>query len=132
VAEVLHAPAKETAIDVLGEIMRQGYTLTVRTRAEALHHKVGAQTITYADKLQIRGTAPLSPELSEAARAHRDELLAAACVLDPPVGWIATLVERYLEGRVNLAMLANNVAAFVGLHPREGARLAPVIEVALR
>lgn len=52
--------------------------------------------------------------------------------MHPPVSWIAILTQRYLEGRVNLAMLANNVAGFVGLHPKEGARLAPVIAEVLR
>jgi hypothetical protein len=57
------------------------------------------------------------------------------------------LVERYLSGeeieirregwrgpyRVGLAMLAANVAAFIGLHPAvDGPRLEAIIEEALR
>jgi hypothetical protein len=96
-------------------------------------HKVGPQPITCADKLQVRGNEPLPPDLSEAIAAHRDELLAAACVIRPPVGWLSFLVRRYRDGRAPLAMLAANVAAFMGTHPaHDGPRLEPMIEEALK
>ena len=108
--------------------MRRGYTFGVRTRVVVHDHKVGPQPITYADKLQVLGVEPLPPDLSEAVAAHRDELLAAACVIRPPVSWLAFLVGRYRVGRAPLRMLPANVAAFVGLHPaHDGPRLVPII-----
>ncbi len=105
----------------------------MRTRVEAHAHKVGVQYVTYADKLLVKGGECLPPDLREAVAEHRAELLAAACVLAPPVPWVAALVENCRAGRARLAMLAANAAAFVGLHPtHDGARLQPVIEEALR
>jgi hypothetical protein len=142
-----NSPAELEAIDVLHDLRDRGYRLTVRTRTETHDHKVGAQAITYADKLQVRGDDPIPEELCEDIAAHRDELLAAACVLDPPVRWILILVERYLSGeeievrrdgyrgpyRVRLAMLAANVASFIGLHPaHDGPRLEPIIREVLQ
>jgi hypothetical protein len=142
------AATHSTAAAVLHELLRRGYTLDVRTRVEVVEYRqYGVQTITYADKLRVLGRERLTPELREAVREHRDELMAAACVLRPPVPWMRTLVARYLSGeaddvrrdgwrdeyRVRLAMVAANVAAFIGLHPaHDGPRLEPIIEETLR
>jgi hypothetical protein len=121
------------ASEVLADLLRRGYTLDVRTRVEAHDHKVGSQSITYADKLLVRGDESLTPDLREAVQEHRDELLAAACVIRPPVAWLDFLVGRYRESRAPLGMLAANVAAFIGLHPaHDGPRLESIIEEALR
>ena len=121
------------AVEVLAELQRRGHRVSVITRVDVHEHRLGPQPISYADKLWIRTPQPLTDELRAAIRANRDELLAAACVLDPPVPWLATLVRRYRTGRANRVMLANNVAAFMGLHPgEEGPRLAPIIEEVLR
>jgi hypothetical protein len=129
------APTK-TSIEILRAIYGCGYRLTVRTRIEVHDHK-----------LQVRGDDPIPPHLAEEIRAHRDELLAAACVIDPPVSWLRVLVERCRSGRemevrregwrgpyrIRLAMVAANVAAFIGLHPNEdGPLLERIIEEALR
>jgi hypothetical protein len=148
VVEAASTIPQRTAVETLREAMRQGYTLTVRTRTEVAERPgAGTHVVTYADKLQIRGHKPVPPELRSAMVAHRDELLAAACVIRPPVPWVQILVERYLTGseevvrregwkgpyRVRLAMVAANVAAFIGLHPaHDGERLEPIIEEALR
>jgi hypothetical protein len=143
----VEALATRTASEVLAELLREGYTLDVKTRVEAHDHKVGAQAITYADKLLVLGDEPLTPDLRVAVREHRDELLAAACVIRPPEPWLRILVERHgtseavevkRDGwngpyRVRLAMLAANVAAFIGLHPaHDGPRLEPIIGEVLK
>ena len=129
----MEAVATMRAGEVLAELLVRGYSLDVQTRIEAHGHKVGAQTVTYGDKLLVRGGEPLPPDLRAAVADHRDELLAAACVIRPPVGWLNFLVGRYREGRAALSMLAANVAAFVGLHPAyDGPRLEAIIEEALR
>ena len=130
---VEYAVAAMSAGETLEELLVRGYTLEVQTRVEAHDHKVGAQSITYGDKLLVRGLEPLPPDLREAVADHRDELLAAACVIRPPVGWLEFLIGRYREGRAALGMLAANVATFIGLHPAcDGPRLEAIIEEALR
>lgn len=125
--------ATRTAGEVFAKLLARGYTLDVRTRVETHEHKVGAQSITYADKLQVRGDVPLPPDLREAVAEHRNELLAAACMIRPPVGWLEFLVRCYRDGRAPLGMLAANVAAFIGLHPaHDGERLKAIIEEALQ
>jgi hypothetical protein len=136
-----------SAVEVLRDIYARRCHLTVRTRTEVHDHKEGAQTITYADKLQVRGQKSVPPELEAAIVEHRDELLAAACVISLPVPWLKTLVERHQTGqevevrregwkgpyRVRLAMVAANVASFIGRHPtNDGPRLEPIIREVLR
>jgi hypothetical protein len=129
--ETLASSSATAAGEVLADLLRLGYTLDVRTRIEAHDHKVGAQTITYADKLLVRADEPLTPGLRKAVQEHRDELLAAACVIRPPVEWLDFLVGRYRDGRAPPGMLAANVAAFIGLHPaHDGPRLEEIIEEA--
>jgi hypothetical protein len=143
----MDAAAIGTASEVLDELLRCGYTLSVKTRVELHAHKVGPQSLTYADRLYVEGPRFLTDDLRGAIRANRDELLAAACVLNPPARWLRVLVERYLSGcavevrregwkgpyPVRLVMLAANVVGFVGLHPADdGPRLEPIIEEALR
>jgi hypothetical protein len=133
--------------DVLAMLAEHGYTLSVKTRIETVYHKWGAQAVTYADKLKVIGPEPLPPNLRADVKTHRDELLVVACVLAPPVGWLQVLVERYRTGhedvvhrdgwqgpyRVGLAMLAANVAAFIGQHPAyDGSRYEDLINRALR
>ena len=137
-----------TASEVLAELLRRGYTLTVQTRVETtVRQGDGVHTLTLADRLYVEGPEVLSDDLRQAVREHRDELLAAACVIRPPVPWLRVLVERHRSGeethvrregwkgpyRVRLGMVAANVASFIGLHPGEdGPRLEPIIEEALR
>ncbi len=107
----------------------------------------GTHAITYADELLLRGGGEPTPELRALVHDHRVELLAAACVMRPPVPWLRVLVDRYRSGyeievrrsgwkgpyRIRLAMVAANVAAFIGLHPaHDGPRLEPIIEEVLR
>jgi len=135
------------AVGVLRDLYSRGYRLTVRTRVERRYHRGGAQATTYADKLQIRGDDPLPPDLHKEIALHRDELLAAACVLSPPVAWMGVLVARYRSGetvearrdgwkgpyRVRLGMVAANVASFIGLEPTlDGPHLEEIIGEALR
>jgi hypothetical protein len=129
----MEAPVRtRTASEVLAELHRQGYRVAVITRVDVHHHKVGPQPITYAARLWVETPQPLTDDLRGAIRAKRDELLAAACVLSPPVPWIATLVRRYRAGGTPLAMLAANVAAFMQLHPaHDGPGLEPIIEEVL-
>jgi hypothetical protein len=144
---ILSSPRTHTAAEVLEELEGGGYTLDVRTRVELSEANGGAHSITYADKLLIKGPSALTPELREVVAEYRDELLAAACVMDPPVSWLRVLVDRYYSGyavevrrigwkgpyQVRLAMIAANVAAFIGLHPaHDGPRLEAIIEEALR
>jgi hypothetical protein len=89
--------ALSASVRVLDELMRQGYTVGVKTRVDVYEHKVGPHPVTYAHKLVVR-PAGLPDELREAVREHRDELLATACVIRPPVPWLAVLVDRYLRG----------------------------------
>jgi hypothetical protein len=81
---------------------------------------------------------------------HRDELLAAACVMDPPVSWLRELASRCRRGvvfvstrtdakgerityRITPEVLAANVASFIGKHPaRDGPTLVPTVRHALR
>ncbi len=135
------------SVEALRTLLEAGYVLDVRVRVEVSEEHGGTHAVTYADNLLVRGAYPLTPELREIVREHRDELLAAACVIRPPVPWLRVLVDRYRTGyevevrrsgwkgpyRVRLAMVAANVAAFIGLHPaHDGPRLEPIIEEALR
>ena len=132
-----------TAREVLDELLQCGYTISAITRAEVHEHKVGTQTVTYADKLYVEGPQTLADDLRAAIRERRDELLAVACVISPPVPWMRVLVERYLAGQevevrregwkgpyqVRLAMVAANVAGFIELHPtHDGPRLESIIK----
>ncbi len=134
--------ARSTASQVLADLLARGYTLDVKTRIEEIEHRAGVQCVTYADKLVVRGSEPLPPDLRADIAEHRDELLVAACVLHPPVGWLKVLIAHYRTGheeivrrngwkgpyRVGLAMLAANVAAFIGQHPaRDGPRYEVLI-----
>jgi hypothetical protein len=128
-----HAVAVLSAGEALDELLVRGYTLEVQTCIRVHEHKVGAQSITYGDKLLVRGLEPLDHDLRQAVADHRDELLAAACVIRPPVGWLDFLVGRCREGRASIGMLAANVASFIGLHSaQDGPRLEAIIEEALR
>jgi hypothetical protein len=155
---MLASPPK-TAPEVLTELLEHGYALSVRTRVEVTDHKVGSQHTTYADKLYVEGPEPLPGELRHAITEHREELLAAACILNPPVSWLETMIRRYRagvaaetkrmvpyrkrDGTVGLKTapvaasitpetIANNVAVFIGLHPaRDGERLLPIIQEVL-
>jgi len=122
-----------SAGEALDELLVRGYALEVQTCIRVYEHKVGAQSITYGDKLLVSGLEPLPHELRQAVVDHRDDLLAAACVIRPPVGWLDFLAGRCREGRAPVAMLAANVATFIGLHPaHDGGRLEAMIEEALR
>jgi hypothetical protein len=108
------------------------------------------QRVTYADKLLIEGPEEPPDEIMRAVRKRRDELLAAASMLHPPVGWLKELVERQRTGYqhvwksrqdgngnplvtgISLECLATNVASFIGLPPHEGARPEGIIRAALR
>lgn len=130
---VEYAVAALSAGEALDELLVRGYSLEVQTCIRVHEHKVGAQSITYGDKLLVRGLEPLPRGLRQAVTDHRDELLAAACVIRPPVGWLDFLVGRCREGRAPIGMLAANVASFIGLHPAyDGARFERIIEEALR
>jgi hypothetical protein len=125
--------APVTASEILAEMLERGYSISVRTRREVHEHKVGVHAITYADKLVVRGPEKLPPDVHDAVLVHRDELLAAASVMNPPVGWLEVLIRRHREGRTPLRMLAANVAAFVGLNPaHDGPKLAAIIKEALK
>ncbi len=144
----MEALVATTASEALAELLRRGYTLTVQTRVETtVRQGVGAHTLTVGDRLYVEGPEALPEDLRQAVREHRDELLAAACVIRPPVPWLRVLVERYRSGtethvrrqgwqgpyRVRLGMVAANVASFIGLHPGEdGPRLESIIGEALR
>jgi hypothetical protein len=94
------SPSAPTVAAILEELLSAGYTLSASIRTEVYDHKgVGSQAITYADRLEVRGgPGELPDELRDGIAAHRDELLAAACILNPPVGWIAGAVRRLREG----------------------------------
>ncbi len=144
----MEALATLTASEVLAELLQRGYTLTAQTRVETtVRQGVGVHALTVADRLYVEGPEALPDDLRQAVREHRDELLAAACVIRPPVPWLRVLVERYRSGeethvrrqgwqgpyRVRLGMVAANVASFTGLHPGEdGPRLETIIGEALR
>jgi hypothetical protein len=144
------------AIAVLNELLDRGYRLSVTTRVEVTHHKVGTRHTTYGDRLRVEGAKPPPEELKRAIAGNLDELLAAACILDPPVPWIAELVKRYREGHmterkmlvpyhkrdgtaglrtetvtstITPETIAANVASFIRLHPaHDRGRLEPIIE----
>ncbi len=144
----MEALVATTASEVRAELLRRGYTLTAQTRVETtVRQGVGVHALTVGDRLYVEGSEALPEDLRQAVREHRDELLAAACVIRPPVPWLRVLVECYRSGtethvrrqgwqgpyRVRLGMVAANVASFIGLHPGEdGPRLEPIIEEALR
>jgi hypothetical protein len=135
---------------LLAWLKMSGYSLDVETRVEALHHDTGIHHVTYANRLLIEGPEEPPKEIYEAMCKRRDELLAAASVLHPPVGWLKELVKRYQTGYqhvwksrhdgndnplvtgISLECLAANVASFVGLQPHEGARLEGIIHLALK
>jgi hypothetical protein len=122
-----------TPVELLAELLERGYALSAKTNVRVHDHKVGAHAVTYADELVVAGPEAPPDYLREAMRAYKPELLAAACVMEPPVAWLQVLVRRCSQGRVPVAMLAANVAAFIGLHPaHDRERLEPTIEEALR
>jgi hypothetical protein len=130
---VEYAVGSISASAALDELLVRGYTLEVQTCIRVHEHKVGEQSITYGEKLLVRGLEPLPHDLRQAVADHRDELLAAACVIRPPVRWLGFLVGRCREGRASVGMLAANVASFIGLHPaHDGGRLEAIIEEVLR
>src|SRR5215208_3841628 len=91
------------AIDTLRELLRHGYTLTPRTRIEVNDHKMGAHSITYADRILISGGPGLLDDaLRELVRRQQPYLLAAACILEPPTEWLEFLVGRCRAGRLPL------------------------------
>ncbi len=122
-----------TAAEVLEELRRGGYTQAVITRVEVHEHRIGPHPITYADRLRV---SPPPPEpLQEEIHEHRDLLLAAACVINPPSEprWVGILVQRARKDPKLTAMLAANIAPFCDLHPaQDGPRLVPIIGCALR
>lgn len=141
------APPRTSGVEALHTLLEAGRVLDVQTRVEVGEDHGGAHVVTYGDKLLVRGHGALTPELRVLVRENRDELLAAACVMRPPVPWLRVLVDRYRTGyeievrragwkgpyRIRLAMVAANVATFIGLHPaHDGPRLEPIIEEALR
>src|SRR5688572_2518847 len=113
------ATAVRTLSDVLEELDREGYTLEATTRLVILEHRLGSNFVRYADKLRVCPTP--TPVLQEEIRRHRDILLAAACVLEPPVEWLRYLVGRVRDGKVQVRCLAANVAAFMEKDPIENA-----------
>jgi hypothetical protein len=135
---------------LLAWLIRYGYSLGVEPRVGAHARDAGAHRIIYADELLIEGPEEPPEEIMVAMRKHRDELMAAASVLHPPVGWLKELVERHRSGYqhiwksrhdgngnplvtgISLECLGANVASFIGRHPHEGARLEAVIRAALR
>jgi hypothetical protein len=123
-----------SAAEVLEELLSNGYSLSVITRVEEVQHRAyGSQFLTYGHKVYVKGPESPPKALLQAIRANRDALLAAACVLEPPVPWLQVLVRRHMEGRVPVSMLAANVASFMGLHPaHDGERLERIIEEVLR
>ncbi len=144
---MVEAVAPAAPIQVLRGLRERGFRFTVETRTEIHEHKVGAHPVTYADGLTISGPEPLTDEDRAALLADKPIFLAAACVMRPPVPWLRVLVDRYRTGyeievrrsgwkgpyRIRLAMVAANVAAFIGLHPaHDGPRLEPIIEEVLR
>lgn len=124
----------QTAIETLRELTHRGYKLGVKTRIEVHDHKVGAHAITYADKLLVSGgPGPLDDALRAMVREHQPYLLAAACVRQPPLGWVRILVKRCREKRIPTHTLAANLAAFLGKSPvQDGPGLVPIVEEALR
>jgi hypothetical protein len=146
-------------LEALKELERQGFSLTVMTRVEVTHHKLGTVHTTYGGKIRLRGPEAPPDELRQVLIDHPDEAKAALCVLDPPVPWIAELVRRADEGRrmettrlvpyvkrdksvglrtepvttvVGPETLAANIASFIGLSAtHDRARLEPVVCEAL-
>jgi hypothetical protein len=156
---VIHA-THATAFDVLADLLHRGYRLSVSTRVEETVHKVGTQRTTYGDRLRVEGANPPPEELRVAIAENLDELLAAACIIRPPVAWIAELVRRCQLGHTVEAKLlvpyrkrdgtvglktgpvttaitpqtvAANLASFIGLHPTcDRERLEPIVREVLR
>jgi hypothetical protein len=142
------AGRKTEACDVLDELLRRGYRLAVETRRDVTRRGEGAYAITHGHLLTVRGSAP-PDDLAAAMAEHRDELLAAACVLNPPVAWLQELANRCRMGfvfvstrtdasgekiayRITTEVLAANVAAFLGRHPaHDGPALVPILHHAL-
>jgi hypothetical protein len=137
------------ARDVFDELVGRGYRLSVETRQEVTHRSEGPHVVTYANLLTVRGPEPPSAELIAAIAEHRDELLAAACVVNPPVAWLKELAARCRERfvfvstktdatgknityRVTPEVLAANVAAFIGKRPAyDGPALVPIVRHAV-
>jgi hypothetical protein len=154
------ASAHSTGTEVLHELQDRGYTLSARTRVERTAHKIGTQLTTYGDRLRVEGAEPPPEELRAAIVKHRDELMAASCIINPPVPWIAELVRRCRDGHmmetkrlvpyrkrdgtvgekratvtttITPETVAANVASFIGLHPaHDRERLLPIIREVLR
>jgi hypothetical protein len=149
-----------TAFEVLADLLHRGYQLSVSTRVEETVHKFGTQRTTYGDRLRVEGAKPPPEELRVAIAENLDELLAAACIIRPPVPWIAKLVGRCQHGHTMEAKrllpyrkrdgtvglktgpvtttttpqtVAANLASFIRLHPaRDRERLEPIIREVLR
>jgi hypothetical protein len=118
------------------ELVDLGYELRPMTRIDVKDYEgKGSHALTVADRLLVRGPAPLRGVLRVRAVRHKPYLLAGACVAHPPVDWLEWIVERHQHapGKMPLSTLAANTAALCGLHPRhDRARCEPVIEEALR
>ena len=137
------------ARDVFDELVGRGYRLSVETRQEVTHRSEGPHVVTYGSMLTVRGPEPPREEFITAIAEHRDELLAAACVSNPPVWWLKELASRCRERfvfvstrtdrtgrnityRITPEVLAANVAAFIGKHPaHDGPALLPIVSHAL-
>ena len=126
--------AQAAAVEALRELRRRGYTLTPKTHGVVHEHRVGAHKITYADKLLVSGgPGPLDDAMREIVREQQPYLLAAACVLNPPIDWLVTLVDRYMVGELSLTTLSANVASFLGrCELGAGSEFEYIIEEALR
>jgi|GEM_PF-7046977 len=123
----------EDVIETLAELRRRGYILAVGVRVDEREYKPGIHRLTLAERLQVRGgDGPLPEELRAAVRRHQFELLAAACVLRPPAGWVEDVIERWRRGAVPGEALAAQIAGLCGHDPREGGRLWPLLEYVLR
>jgi hypothetical protein len=150
-----------SGVDTFRELRRRGYTLSPTVRTEVREHKAGAQVVTYGHRLRVAGgPGPLKGDLREAVKTHQPLLLAAACVTNPPVPWLAEMLKRsrnsysietkrlvsyrkrdgtvgHKTAPVTVSItpetVAANVASFIGLHPvHDRERLLPIIREALQ
>jgi hypothetical protein len=122
-----------TAVETLYVLLDRGYTLAPKCRRSLYEHKDGPCWTTYAETLLVSGGPGLLDEdMREEVRDHQPELLAAACVMAPPIDWMEFLVSRYCVGRLPLFTLARNVAGFMEKNPIDyGPRLEVIIREAL-